>query len=379
MSVIKVFDTTLRDGEQGIGNAMSIEQKSILLKELDSLNLDVIELGFPAASSEDFRWVKTASRMQTKTKLCLFSRLKISDIKTAIEAAGGFTNFQIELLAIGSEIHLKKKRKISLNQALEEIKDAVSFIKSYGIDDIAVIFEDATRGSIELLERSAMRAIEAGVSTISLADTLGCAVPDQIESLIRKMRTIVGCETNLSIHCHNDLGLSTANTLAAMKAGVNEIQVTLGGVGERSGNCPLEEIVAVLMYHSETYGFTTKIDPVNLYKVCKKLFEVLAKELPVNKPILGEHVFSTASGIHQDGLIKDPFIYEHIQAKKFGRNRKFIFNRLSGRRVLKTILGSSCDNPHSLEAFYDFLMNIKGELSNEEVRKLYENYVAYIK
>ena len=322
MKRIKIFDTSLRDGEQGVGCCMNLLQKEAILEELDRLNLDIIELGFPAASKEDAKWVKLALSKKLKTKNCVFTRLNKTDIDILLNVVND-ENVQVQLLGVGSEIHLEKKRHITPNESLSELKDSIQYLKKNGINDISVIFEDSTRGSHSLLSQATYICIAEKVSGISIADTVGCSTPSHIFSLIQYLKNILPENMDLGVHCHNDMGLATANTLSAIQAGATVIQTTIGGIGERTGNCALEEVFTVLKANSSEYNTEITINSQNLYKACRFVFQKLEKEIPVNKPIIGKHAFSTTAGIHQDGLMKDKSIYTHVDPELFGRKHTF--------------------------------------------------------
>lgn len=332
MKRIEVFDTTLRDGEQGIGNLMTIENKMEIANKLDFLGLDYIELGVPTESNYDHEWYYEAGKILKRTKPAVLVRPIEKDIEIALKQLRHFSNFQIQLLGIGSEIHLIHKRKISIDDAKKELNDSISFIKNNGVKNISVIFEDASRGLEDYLKIIIDAAISAGATSIVLADTVGASNPHSIYQLIRKIKKITGTDIKVSVHCHNDLGLATANTLESIRAGADGVQTTLGGIGERAGNCSLEEIVATLYYMKHHYDADTQIDKLKMVDACEDLFMLLNKKIPANKPIIGEYVFSTAAGIHQDGIIKNPKIYEFVEPEVFGKIRQFIYNRLSGSK-----------------------------------------------
>lgn len=366
MKHIKVFDTTLRDGEQGVGCCMSLTQKERILAGLDQLNLDIIELGFPAASKEDSEWIRLALSKSLKTKTCVFTRLNKHDVDILLDVIKD-KNVQVQLLAVGSEIHLEKKRKMTCEQSLVELKETIRYLKENGVQDISVIFEDATRGSHFLLSQATTICINEGVSSVSLADTVGCSTPSHIFSIVRQLKNIMPENMDLGIHCHNDMGLATANTLSGIQAGATLIQTTLGGIGERAGNCALEEVFAALYCCAHEYKAKINIDPKELYKTCKLVFKELGKEIPVNKAIIGEHVFSTTAGIHQDGLIKDKSIYTHVDPEIFGRKHNLIFNRLSGRKLIRIALQENNLSSDLSEKFYAYLLTKKEDFEIHEI------------
>jgi 2-isopropylmalate synthase len=372
---INFFDTTLRDGEQGIGNTMSISQKFAIIEEIEKLNIDIIELGFPAASPEDTEWVKQVAKLRLKAKPCVFTRAKHNDIAITLDAISHLTNPQVQILIVGSEIHLIKKRNMVLAESLAEISSSIAQLKAAGIADIAVILEDSLRGSFELVKQTVQTAVDAGATTVSLADTVGCALPDDVALLVAKIRKLIGSDITLSVHCHNDMGLATANSLAACKAGADVVQTTIGGIGERAGNCSLEELAAIIHYKGEEMGLSSAINIQQLPQATKSIFDILASVVPGNKPIVGENVFSTSAGIHQNGLIKNPEIYEYVKPHDFGRDRQMVFSRLSGISYLSYVL-SRDRNDAVLINFYNYLMKFRKNLSHEEVLEIYKEFLA---
>lgn len=368
MKSIKIFDTTLRDGEQGIDFQMNVSQKSLILDKIDDLNLNYIEIGFPAASAADFEWAKFALSKARSTKISILSRLNKDDINTILMLPN-YQNIQVQLLGVGSEIHLEKKRKITKEESFKELKESIAYLKENGINDITVIFEDATRGSYRLLSEASLICADLGISGITIADTVGCATPLQIANLIKHIKNILPAHMDLGIHCHNDLGLAVANTLSAIQSGANVIHTTLGGIGERAGNCALEEIFSVLHFSDAENRLKLNLNPKKIFKTAKFIFKLLGKKFAVNKPILGKHVFSTAAGIHQDGLIKDKKVYEHVEAEVFGEKNKLIFNRLSGRKMININIQECQNSPELSEIFYRYLIQKNSNFDEKRIVK----------
>ncbi|MDX3455869.1 pyruvate carboxyltransferase [Streptomyces sp. ME02-8801-2C] len=334
---ISVFDTTLRDGEQAPGNAMTPDQKLELALLIAGLGVDTIEAGFPASSPSDFEATRLISQELAGTRFATFSRTTRRDVALAVEA-GGVDNHQVQMVATGSQIHLTHKRGISRHAAVQEVVDTVRFAASLGVTDIAVGIEDASRGADDLLRALTESAVDAGATCIILADTTGCHTPDEFGALIGKIRRWAPEPVKVSTHCHNDFGLATANTLAGLAAGADEVQVALGGIGERAGNTSLEEVAAVLAYKSEILGLTTDIRLDTMYPAYQRLREIIRLEEPRNKPIFGKYVFGTAAGIHQQGMLSDPSTYEYVEPARFGRERSLLIGRHSGRTVLRHLL-----------------------------------------
>lgn len=327
---IAAFDTTLRDGEQAPGNEMSVANKVELFRKIDAAGLDVIEVGFPSASPIDYEAVDRILRLPRQCKASLFARSNLSDIDTCLSLLDGVENVQIQILATGSEIHLEHKRRMSRRDAVTETRRAVSYVVERGVE-VSLALEDSSRGSFDLLEETMLVGAECGAQTILLTDTVGIATPNQFAALVERARASLGASMNISVHCHDDLGLATANSLAGLCAGANEYQGTLCGIGERAGNASLEELTAVLLTHGDRLGFRSDVRPVPLYDACMMLSKVIDFPIARNKSILGRFVYSTAAGIHQDGIAKNPITYEPFDPALFGRARETVISRHSGR------------------------------------------------
>ncbi|MEU3524261.1 pyruvate carboxyltransferase [Streptomyces sp. NPDC038707] len=334
---VSVFDTTLRDGEQAPGNAMTPEQKLELALDLAGLGVDCVEAGFPASSPSDFEATRLIARNLTGTRFATFSRTTRRDVQAAVEA-GGTENHELQMSATGSRVHLVHKRGISRETAIWEVADTVAFARSLGVRHISVGIEDATRGDDDLVRALTETAVQAGASCIVLADTTGCHTPQEFGDLVRKVRAWAPPPVRVSTHCHDDFGLSLANALAGLQAGADEVQVTLGGIGERAGNTPLEELAALLAYKGELLGMHTDIRLDAMYAVYGRLREMIGLAEPRNKPLFGKYVFGTAAGIHQQGILSDPSTYEFVEPARFGRERSLLIGRHSGRTVLRHLV-----------------------------------------
>lgn len=334
---VGIVDTTLRDGEQAPGNAMRPEQKLSLALQIESLGVDCVEAAFPASSPSDFRATQLIAENLRHARVTTFSRTLRKDVEIAVQAAGT-KNHEVQLAATGSDTHLRYKRGISRKEAVDEVTDTVSFAKSLGVHHVSVGLEDATRGDDELLHRLTESALEAGADCIIIADTTGCATPQEFGDLISRIREWAPAPVRVSTHCHNDMGLSLANALAGVEAGADEVQVTLGGIGERGGNTPLEELAAVLTYKNEALGLSSRIDLPRMYGAYESLREVIRLDEPRTKPIFGKYAFGTAAGMHQQGMISNPVTYEYLEPSRFGRERSMFIGRHSGRAVLRHLL-----------------------------------------
>jgi 2-isopropylmalate synthase len=334
---IAIFDTTLRDGEQAPANAMNPDQKLALARRLAALGVDCVEAGFPASSRADFEATRLISQHVTGTRFASFARTKREDVAIAVEA-GGIENHEVQMVATGSQLHLEHKRGISREQAVREVTDTVGFAVSLGVQHIAVGIEDASRSDDDMLKRLTESALEAGATCIILADTTGCATPAEYGELIAKIREWAPRPIRVSTHCHDDFGLALANALAGLEAGADEVQATLGGIGERAGNTSMEQLAALLAYKSDVLGLRSDIRTESLYDAYNALREVINVEQPRNAPIFGAYAFGTAAGIHQQGILNNPATYEFVEPERFGRQRSMLVARHSGRTILRHLI-----------------------------------------
>jgi 2-isopropylmalate synthase len=334
MRKIKFFDTTLRDGEQGIGYAMTDTQKLAALPVLDALGLDVLEIGM-VTSDDAERLFTAAAQLAPASCIAALCRMKPGDLARTIAVLQRFSRSSINLLCVGSEIHLRDKLRISAETLDDWTVDIFDRIRNSGYQGrIAAILEDASRGSHDWLGRQIDRLRRQGVRQICVADTVGCMVPSQVSRLFARL---IGEHPTIefSAHFHNDLGLATANSLAAIEAGVDEVQVTLGGIGERCGNAALEEVVAALELNPGLAGqVMPQVSLRDAVAACDALYRIYGRVPYEKKPLLGEHAFTTCAGIHQDGIIKAPHVYEMFDPSTIGRTRRFHINHLSSRKCL---------------------------------------------
>ncbi|MFD3487622.1 LeuA family protein [Streptomyces sp. NPDC058665] len=335
---IGVYDTTLRDGEQAPGNAMAPAQKLEIALSLEALGVDIIEAGFPNSSPSDFEATRMIAEALTTARVATLSRTVSADVLKAVEAAG-VENHQVEFVATASELHLDRKRGITRQENLREVVDAIRFTRSLGVEDVSLGLEDASRGSIGLLRELTEAGMEAGATTVVVADTTGYATPEQFGDLIATVREWVPDTHVLSVHCHQDLGLALANALAGVRSGADEVQVTVAGIGERAGNTALEEMAAVLAYKGEQYGATTDIKTERLYEVFELVARTVGLEPSRNKAIVGVNAFAHEAGIHQAGVLREPATYEYVEPARFGRTRSLIVGRHSGRTLIRHLLG----------------------------------------
>jgi 2-isopropylmalate synthase len=355
---LRVFDSTLRDGEQAPGNAMSPEQKLEIALAIEALGVDTIEAGFPSSSPSDFKATQLISQALTTAKVATLNRATVADINAAAQS-GGVENHQIQIMVTGSDVHLEHKRGMTRAEGLREVSNSFRHARAIGFTDLSLGVEDASRGSDELLRPLISLAIDEGAGTIIVADTTGCLLPAEFGDLIGRIRSWIPPSVILSTHCHHDLGLSLANALAGVEAGADEVQATLAGIGERAGNTPLEELAAVLTYKSDLLGLSTTLRTEGLYEAFLLLCETIGLQAPRNKAIFGTNAFATQAGIHQAGMLRNPITYEYAAPSAFGRKRSILIGRHSGRNVIRHMFDE-----------------IGAPVDDVLVDELYEEYVA---
>jgi 2-isopropylmalate synthase len=335
-SRITVFDTTLRDGEQSPGCSMTVQEKLRLAPQLERLGVDVIEAGFPIASDGDFEAVQTISKLVRKPIVAGLARACKPDIERAWQALQGAARPRIHVFLATSDIHLEHKLRISRRQCLEQARDAVRHAKSF-CQDVEFSPEDATRTDQVFLCEVLEAVIEAGATTLNIPDTVGYTVPAEFGSLIATIKQRVrGIEKAvISAHCHNDLGVAVANTLAAIANGARQVECAINGIGERAGNAALEEIVMALKVRPDQYPYETGVVSEELYATSQLLSEITGVSVQPNKAIIGRNAFAHAAGIHQDGMLKNPLTYEIITPKTVGvPDSTLVLGKHSGRHAL---------------------------------------------
>ena len=334
---ITVFDTTLRDGEQSPGCSMNVEEKQKLARQLDRLGVDVIEAGFPIASDGDFTAVQSIAAEIRRPIICGLARAVPQDIERAWQALKGAARPRIHVFLATSDIHLQYKLKISRQKCLEQAREAVRLAKSF-CQDVEFSPEDATRTDMQFLCEVLNAVIEAGATTLNIPDTVGYSVPADFGAFIREISQKVKNQEKgvvISAHCHNDLGLAVANTLAAIEAGARQVECAINGIGERAGNAALEEIVMSLRVRPDQYAYDTDVVSEQLYPTSQMLCDTIGVPVQPNKAIIGRNAFAHAAGIHQDGMLKNPLTYEIITPKTVGvPDSTLVLGKHSGRHAL---------------------------------------------
>jgi 2-isopropylmalate synthase len=333
---ITVFDTTLRDGEQSPGCSMNLQEKLRVAHQLDRLGVDVIEAGFPIASDGDFEAAKAIAAVIRRPIIAGLARACHPDIERAWEALQGAARPRIHVFLATSDIHLKYKLRITRDECLAHARDAVAFASSL-CNDIEFSPEDATRTDPGFLCQVLEAVVEAGATTLNIPDTVGYTVPAEFGELIATMRRRVrGIENvTISAHCHNDLGMAVANTMAAVAAGARQVECTINGIGERAGNASLEEIVMAMRVRHDRYPYQTAIAAEHLFPASQLLSEITGVPVQPNKAIIGRNAFAHEAGIHQDGILKNPLTYEIMTPQSVGvPDSKLVLGKHSGRHAL---------------------------------------------
>ena len=333
-SRIQVFDTTLRDGEQAPGFSMTPTEKLRLAQQLDRLGVDIIEAGFPISSEGDFDAVRTIAGAVRRPIVAGLARAIPADIDRAWAALSQAARPRIHVFLATSDIHLEHKLRITRAQCLEQVAFAVAHARAY-CDDVEFSAEDATRSEVNFLCEIAEAAVNAGATTINLPDTVGYALPTDIERMFRTVGKRVANRAALSAHCHNDLGLAVANSLAAVQAGARQVECTINGIGERAGNASLEEIVMALEVRGEALPYRTGIHTQALVPTSNALSSIVGVAVPPNKAIVGANAFAHEAGIHQDGMLKHELTYEIMRPESVGApGTRLVLGKHSGMRGL---------------------------------------------
>jgi 2-isopropylmalate synthase len=333
-SRILIFDTSLRDGEQAPGFSMTAAEKLRLAQQLDRLGVDIIEAGFPMSSDGDFEAVRTIAASVRRPIIAGLARAIPADIDRAWSALSQAARPRIHVFLATSDIHLEFKLRITRQQCLDQVASAVAHARAY-CDDVEFSAEDATRSDLDFLGDIADAAVNAGATTINLPDTVGYALPADIERMFTTVRHRIGNRAVLSAHCHNDLGLAVANSLAAVQAGACQVECTINGIGERAGNASLEEIVMALHVRSDALPHCTGIQTPMLVPTSNTLSAIVGVSVPPNKAIVGANAFAHEAGIHQDGMLKHELTYEIMRPESVGAaGTRLVLGKHSGMRGL---------------------------------------------
>jgi 2-isopropylmalate synthase len=331
---VSIFDTTLRDGEQSCGCSMTVAEKLRMARKLVELQVDVLEAGFPIASEGDFEAVEKVAREFPEVTVAALARCSTGDIERAARALEKAKKPRIHTFIATSPIHLKHKLKMSEQQALDHAVKAVELARKY-VGDVEFSAEDATRTAPDALERFAKAVVAAGAGVVNLPDTVGYTIPNEYGAIIGRVVQALGDSAVVSVHCHDDLGLAVANSLAGVQAGARQVECTINGIGERAGNCSLEEIVMAMRVRSDVLPFATGIETPQLFPASQLLTELIGVGPQPNKAIVGRNAFAHEAGIHQDGFLKERTTYEIIEPRSVGvPESRLVLGKHSGRHAL---------------------------------------------
>src|SRR5882757_1499276 len=331
---VYIFDTTLRDGEQSPGCSMTVPEKLRMAGKLVDLGVDILEAGFPIASQGDFEAVDAVSREYPWVQVAALGRCTPADIERAAQALEKARRPRIHTFIATSDIHLKYKLKKTQQEVLDDAVAAVELARSY-VDDVEFSAEDGARTSPEFLEEISKAVVAAGARTVNIPDTVGYSTPDEYAEIIGRVVKALGDTAIVSVHCHDDLGLAVANSLAAVQAGARQIECTINGIGERAGNCSLEEIVMIMNTRQDRIPYRTGIVTEHLYPASQMLSSIITFGPQPNKAIVGKNAFAHEAGIHQDGYLKNKSTYEIIDPKSVGvPEGRLVLGKHSGRHAL---------------------------------------------
>jgi len=378
-----IFDTTLRDGEQAPGATMNVEEKLLIAKTLEKMGVDVIEAGFPAASNGDFEAVNRIAKNIKNSVICGLARAKKSDIERTAESLKPAAKPRIHTFLATSKIHMQFKLKMDEAQVLSAITESVSLARSL-CPEVDWSPEDATRSDHDFLFKAIETAIKAGANTINIPDTVGYTTPEEYFALISAIKNNVANidKAIISAHCHNDLGMAVANSLAAMQAGARQIECTINGIGERAGNAALEEIVMAIKTRGDFYKVETGIDTTMITRISKLVSSITSFPVQYNKAIVGANAFAHESGIHQDGVLKNRETYEIMTPESVGLEKSSLtLGKLSGRAAFKDRLreiGYDLSEEILAESFKKFkeLADKKKEILDEDIISLVDDSIT---
>jgi 2-isopropylmalate synthase len=382
-SRVTIFDTTMRDGEQSPGASMNLDEKLRIAEVLEGMGVDIIEAGFPIASDGDFEAVNEVAKSVKDSTVCGLARATRIDIERCAEAVKPARRSRIHTFIATSELHMKHKLQLQPDEVLAQVTESVTLARSF-TDDVEWSAEDATRSDHDFLCRCVEAAIDAGAGTVNIPDTVGYTVPEEFTALIEMLRDRVPNidKAVISVHCHNDLGLAVANSLAAVKAGARQVECTINGLGERAGNASMEEIVMALRTRADVMPFTTGIKTEDIMKASRLVSGVTGFAVQPNKAIVGANAFAHEAGIHQDGVLKHAGTYEIMTPESVGlKSSKLVMGKHSGRHAfiekLKGLGYDLGDNAVQV-AFKRFkdLADLKKEIFDEDIIALVDDEVV---
>ena len=377
---VRIFDTTLRDGEQAPGFSLRPAEKLVLARQLDALGVDIIEAGFPIASPADADAVRRIATEIRRPVIACLARCHRTDLEKAAWAIRPAARGRIHTFIATSDLHLQAKLRITREQCLERAIESVRYARHHTFD-VEFSAEDATRSDVEFLCRVVEAVIKVGASTINLPDTVGYSTPEETRDFFRTIRERVPNSDKVifSAHCHDDLGLAVANSLAAIEGGARQVECTINGIGERAGNAALEEIVMTLHVRADRMPYTTAVETTQLYPSSEMLTKLTGQGVQVNKAIVGRNAFAHEAGIHQDGMLKDRRTYEIMRAEDVGAPwNPLVLGKHSGRHAVQkrcADLGFAIEGDELIEV-YRALMTIADDrktITDNDIRAVMTN------
>ena len=339
METVDIFDTTLRDGEQSPGFSMNSEEKVRLAHQLEDLGVDILEAGFPIASPGDLEGTRAVAAEIKGCRVAALARAKQDDVDAALRGLEPAARPRLHMFLATSDLHLKHKLRMTREEALDQITRTMRFAHQY-CDEIEFSAEDASRSDMDYLCQVIQSVVECGATVINLPDTVGYSTPAEYAEMFRKVRARLGRpDVILSAHCHDDLGLAVANSLAAVQAGVRQLECTINGIGERAGNASLEELAVALHVRQNFYGVSTNLRLEKLFPTSRMLSSITGVPVPPNKAVVGANAFAHEAGIHQDGILKNPLTYEIMSPQMVGvPARRLVLGKHSGRNAFRARL-----------------------------------------
>lgn len=356
---IKIFDTTLRDGEQSPGCSMNLKEKIEIAKCLERLKVDIIEAGFAISSPGDFESVKTVAETVKECTVASLARSVEKDIDAAWEAVRCGVDPRIHVFLATSPLHMEYKLKMTPEQVIENTAAAVKYACKF-CSNIEFSCEDATRSDYDFMVKVVNAAVANGATTINLPDTVGYTTPDEMRQLISYVKSHIDRPDGVtfSVHCHNDLGMATANSLAGVLGGAGQIECTINGLGERAGNTSLEEVVMAMRTRPDIYGATTRLDTTQIARTSKTVYNIIGQTAPLNKPIVGKNAFAHEAGIHQHGVLANKATYEILTPESVGvHTNNLVLGKHSGKHAFETRLkelGFELDKEELIKCFEEF-------------------------
>lgn len=383
--VIKIFDTTLRDGEQSPGASMNIEEKIKIAKQLEKLGVDIIEAGFAASSPGDFEAIERISEAVTASTICSLCRAIDKDILAAANALKKANSKRIHTFIATSPIHMEYKLKMKPDEVIKRAVNSISYARSL-VDDVQFSCEDASRSDVGFLKEILAAAVEAGATTLNLPDTVGYVLPSEMGKIIKEISDFIGTKATLSVHCHNDLGLAVINSIYGIENGARQVECTINGLGERAGNTALEEVVMILKTRKDLFSrFENRIKTQEIYASSKLVADVTGIRPQPNKAIVGQNAFAHESGIHQDGMLKNPETYEIMKPADIGiiQANTLVLGKHSGRAAFKDkikSLGFSVSEEELNGAFERFkiLCDSKKQIFDDDIRAILNEETTHI-